>query len=267
MSTKLQFLINAFPKGSVITTKYLRNSGYSKPLINKYVKSGWLKSFGNGAYCFANDKIDWLGALSSIQNQLDFSFIPGGRTSIELQGRGHFARNDDFVFIYGNHYKYLPKWFVSRDWEDGKIKTIKSKLFPVGFNEGIINFKIRDFDVKISGLERALFELNYCIPELITFEEANYLYEGMLNLDPKLVQELLENCNYIKVKRLFLYFTDLKQLPCMNNISLNNVNLGTGKRVIAKNGKYNSKYKITVPENIDQEEETSGKYFDDDSDI
>ena len=267
MNTKLQSLLKSFPKGTVMTTRYLTHKGYSPALLNWYVNSGWLNSFGNGAYCFANDKVDWLGALSSIQKQLDLSFIPGGRTSIELQGRGHFARNDDFVFIYGNHYKYLPKWFISRNWKEGNIKTIKSKLFPVDFNEGVIDFKIRDFDVKISGLERALFELNYCIPELITFDEANYLYEGMLNLDPKLVQELLENCNYIKVKRLFLYFADLKQLPCMNNISLNNVNLGTGKRVIAKNGKYNPKYKITVPINIDQEEESSEEYFANDSDI
>jgi len=194
-------------------------------------------------------------------------FIPGGRTSIELQGRGHFARNDDIVFIYGPQYKYLPKWFIERDWKKEEIRVIKSKLFPTDFTDGIITHSVQNFDLKISSLERALFELNYCIPELITFEEAAYLYEGMLNLNPKLVQSLLENCNYIKVKRLFLYFAELKKLPCMDNISLENVHLGSGKRVIVKNGKYDKKYKITVPENIDQEEETSEDYFDDDSDI
>jgi len=106
-----------------------------------------------------------------------------------------------------------------------------------------ITHSVQNFDLKISSLERALFELNYCIPELITFEEAAYLYEGMLNLNQKLVQRLLENCNYIKVKRLFLYFAELKKLPCMDNISLENVYLGSGKRVIVKNGKYDKKYK------------------------
>ena len=35
------------------------------------------------------------------------------------------------------------------------------------------------------------------------------------------------------------WFTDLK---------LNEIDLGSGKRVIVKNGKYNAKYQISIPE-------------------
>jgi hypothetical protein len=267
MSSKLNKLISSWNKGTVVTYKHLSHNGYESSLLNSYIKSGWIESYGTGAYCLKNDHIEWTGALSSIQNQLSSSFIPGGRTALELHGRGHFIRNSNTVFIYGPQYEYLPKWFTGKTWDNNKLKIIKSKLFPENFDKGIQTIQVKEYSLKVSMIERALFELTYNIPDMISFEEAGYLFESMLDLNPELVQTLLESCNYIKVKRLFLYFADLKKLPCLEKVSLKNVDLGKGKRVIAKNGKYDSKYKITVPYDIDQEEESSEDYFEDESEI
>lgn len=267
MSTRLNNLISSWSKGTVMTYKHLSHNGYEFPLLNSYIKSGWIESFGTGAYCLKNDKVEWTGALSAIQSQLKSSFIPGGRTALELHGRGHFIRSNNTVFIYGPQYEYLPKWFTGKDWNNNKLKVIKSKLFPENFDVGTQTIQIREYNLKVSMIEKALFELLYSVPEIISFEEAGYLFESMLDLNYELVQELLESCNYIKVKRLFLYFADLKKLPCLQKISLDKVYLGKGKRVIAKNGKYNSKYQITVPQNIDREEDGSENYFEDESDI
>ena len=71
--------------------------------------------------------------------------------------------------------------------------------------------------------------------------------EGLNNLRPDLVQNLLENCSSIKVKRLFLYLAEKASHGWVQHIKLDKIDLGSGKRSIVKNGVYNSKYKITVP--------------------
>lgn len=48
--------------------------------------------------------------------------------------------------------------------------------------------------------------------------------------------------------RLFLFFSERNELPWLVDLNLHNVNLGSGKRVIVKNGKYNTKYQISIPE-------------------
>jgi hypothetical protein len=49
------------------------------------------------------------------------------------------------------------------------------------------------------------------------------------------------------VKRLFLYLGEKNKHYWMEEIKLDRIDLGTGKRLIVKNGVYNKKYKITVP--------------------
>jgi tRNA-binding EMAP/Myf-like protein len=57
---------------------------------------------------------------------------------------------------------------------------------------------------------------------------------------------LLENCNSIKVKRLFLFLAESYQHPWLKKINRAKIDLGQGKRVIVKGGKLDSKYQITV---------------------
>ena len=63
----------------------------------------------------------------------------------------------------------------------------------------------------------------------------------------KMVQELLEDCNSIKVKRLFLYLAENSDHFWFKELNVKSVNLGKGKRVIDVNGKLDKKYNITVP--------------------
>jgi hypothetical protein len=73
------------------------------------------------------------------------------------------------------------------------------------------------------------------------------LIQGLTTLRPKLVQVLLEQCNSVKVKRLFLYMSEKNDHSWLKSLNLSNVNLGSGKRVIIKYGVFNNKYNITVP--------------------
>jgi hypothetical protein len=55
----------------------------------------------------------------------------------------------------------------------------------------------------------------------------------------------------VKVKRLFLYLADKVGHDWLSYISLDKVDLGSGKRAIVNDGVYVSKYQITVPKELE----------------
>jgi hypothetical protein len=69
-----------------------------------------------------------------------------------------------------------------------------------------------------------------------------------------MVQSLLENCNSIKVKRFFLYFAERFWPALVPKLDLKKINLGNGKRVIGRGGRYryHPKYMLSLPEKIDE---------------
>ena len=91
----------------------------------------------------------------------------------------------------------------------------------------------------------------YLVPKYQGFDEADKIINGLHALRSDVVQELLETCRSIKTKRLFLYMAERNGLPWFSDLNLNKIELGSGKRMIVKNGKYNAKYGISVPETRD----------------
>ena len=76
------------------------------------------------------------------------------------------------------------------------------------------------------------------------------LYRLRLNI----VQQLLDSCSSIKVKRLFLYLSEKCDHPYFHELDLTSIDLGSGKVVIAPGGKYHAKWKISLP-NINEHSE------------
>ena len=60
--------------------------------------------------------------------------------------------------------------------------------------------------------------------------------EGLNNLRPKQVLQLLEACTSVKVKRLFLYMAEKTEHSWFNFLAVDKIDLGNGKRQLAKNG-------------------------------
>lgn len=87
-------------------------------------------------------------------------------------------------------------------------------------------------------------------PTHFDLEEAWLIMEGLSALHPKQVQSLLEQCNSIKAKRLFLYFAEKAGHIWFKHLDVSTIILGSGKRSIVKNGRLNSKYQITLPKNL-----------------
>ena len=90
----------------------------------------------------------------------------------------------------------------------------------------------------------------YLSPKNLDLIECYHLMENLVNLKPKLLQELLENCDSFKVNRLFLYLADKAQHQWLSFIDTSKIKLGNGNRRITANGTYVAKYQITVPKEL-----------------
>lgn len=107
---------------------------------------------------------------------------------------------------------------------------------------------VRDLQLQISAPERAIMEVLYDVQDNEhSFTHAFELFEGLTSLRSKLVNTLLQHCRSIKVKRLFLFMADQLNYPWISRIEKNQLDLGSGKRVVVKGGKLDKHYLITVP--------------------
>jgi hypothetical protein len=103
------------------------------------------------------------------------------------------------------------------------------------------------FSIRSSTPERAILEMLDGVPSKQTFSEAKLIFENLTTLRSQLVQTLLEQCNSIKAKRLFLYLAEECHHAWFTKLKLSQIELGKGKRSIGPNGRLNAKYLIVVP--------------------
>ena len=247
--SKLNSLLNTQPLGTVLVSAWLVEQGYSLDLQKRYKKSHWFESIGTGALVRHGDQVDYLGAVYALQTQLGTSLHPAAKTALALQGKAHYLElSTKRVQLFGSQEDHLPLWFKKYDW-GLVIDYQKTSFLPPDL--GLVDIERKTFSVKVSSPARAIMECLYFVPKSQPLLEVLELMEGLNNLRPVLVQSLLEACASVKVKRLFLYLADKAGHDWLNYLKLENVDLGSGKRSIVKDGVYVSKYQITVPKELE----------------
>ena len=250
MMTKINQLISQWPQGSLMTAPYLQKRGLSPALRRRYIDNKWLESFGHGAYKRPGDPVDWLGGIYALQTQLGMTIHPGGKTALSLKGSTHFvAAGPGDVFLFGKRGERLPRWFEDYHWPE-KIIHKPITLFDGNLSACLTNYKHKELDIKIAGRELAAFEMLYHVPAKQGFMEAFSIMENLVTLRPKVVQNLLEMCRSVKVKRLFLFLAQKADLPWFTKLNTANLDLGKGKRMIVKDGALDKTYEITVPREL-----------------
>lgn len=251
--SKINRLISHWPRGTLATASYLNTKGFSHDLLTKYKNSGWIQSFGRGAYILNGDKVEWPGALYALQTQQGLSLHPGGKTALELKGYAHYLPSRERkIFLYGTQGLVLPSWFKG-DHLGVNITLIRTNLFPMDNETGFSEFKEREFILKISAPERAAMEMLHLVPGKVGFDEAFLVMENLATLRPELVKKLLILCRSIKVKRLFMFMAEEHGHPWASDLDLSMVDLGKGKRMIVPKGRFVRKYQITVPKDYYKE--------------
>ena len=248
--SKLNQLLNINPKGIILTSHYLFKLGFNYELIHRYKKSNWLTQIDRGAYILSSSKVAWQGALFTCQNHLGLDIHAGSKTALQLHGLAHYlSSKSQPVYLFGNQGIKLPHWF---NYIKSRFNILYSttNLFPKQPVASSSDYSMEQFSIRISSPEKAALELAYHIPKYMSFQETSLIFENLTTLRPAIVQELLELCTSIKVKRIFLFLAEKNRHQWFKNLNTKTINLGKGKRVIEKNGILNKKYNITVPKTL-----------------
>lgn len=243
------------PSGVVLTLPWLKLQGISSKLAWWYVHSKWLERIGEEAYKKAGENLTWVGALSALQNQLHLLVHVGAKTSLELLGQSHFIPMDGVkqIILFSEPDVKIPKWlFLEKTWDVGFKTYARSLFLDDNLNLGIVERPMNGIRIFLSSPERAILEMLYLVPNKQSFDEAVLVMEGLRQFRPFVVQELLEKCKSIKVKRLFLHLAERFQHPWLNDLNIKKFDLGHGKRVIGKGGSYDPKYQISVPKIMEE---------------
>lgn len=250
VGSKINKLLNSQPQGIVMLSSWLANQGYSYDLQQRYKKGNWLYPIGVGAVIRTNDKVGYEGAVYALQRQGNLSIHPGGRTALSLLGKAHYLElKTNKVVLFGSGGERLPAWFKKYNW------GVKAEYHETSFlpkEAGLTELEVKNFSIKISNAARAIMECLYLAPQTQDLVECFELMEGLNNLPPTQVQTLLENCQSVKVKRLFLYMAEKAKHSWFTYIDISKVDLGKGKRSIVKNGAFVDKYGITVPKELEE---------------
>ena len=248
--TKINQLLSSLPNGVVLQSFWLADHGYNSDLQKRYRKGKWLQSIGTGAMIRAEEQVGYEGAVYALQKQSGFTTHPAGRTALSFLGKAHYLElATKKVTVFGSRGEELPAWFQNHDW-GVKVDYYQSSFLPP--DAGLVEVELKNFSIKVSGAIRAVMECLYLAPEKQDLMECYELMEGLNNLRPVNVQTLLEKCQSVKVKRLFLYMAEKAGHNWFQSLDLKKIDLGHGKRSIVKNGFYDAKYQITVPKELEE---------------
>jgi hypothetical protein len=267
--TRKQKPLDYVPYGLVVTKSWLLAQGLSRHTLDNWVKSGQLASVVYGVYKRPDTKLTWQGVVYSLQ-RMGSDLRPGGITALSYQGLGHYLQlgQHQTVHLYGQ--EHLPRWLNKLLPDVTFVRHNEAQLLGRHPHSGIdalkefeattlINIAVPFSDILTSSPERAWFEVLLDVPEKISFEHADQLMQGLVNLSPKRLNKLMALCQNVKVRRLFLWFAERHRHAWFGKLDIESYTwesglLGSGKRVLAKGGKLEPKYLITVPETMQQEE-------------
>ena len=249
MESKVNQLLKRWSPGTVATSPWLLKQGVSRQLARRYTASGWLQPLGRGAFIRAGEPaLEWFGALYALQTQLELTVHPGAGTALSLLGLGHNLPfgGSAAITLFSDRPETLPSWFTRHGWAV-RIEHHAPSLFAAPLPESLTEIKRSGFPVRVSSPERAILELLHLTTTNDAVTAAMDVMSGLSTLRPQVVQALLEACQSVKVKRLFLWAAESAGHDWFSRLDPERLDLGKGKRSIYRGGRFNAKYRITVP--------------------
>lgn len=282
-ASKLNRLYQQLPEGLLVDAAWLERHGYSHPLRQKYVSSRWLLPLARGVYQRpqahlethdAAQLMDWERVVLSLQNLLKVGVSVGGRTALEMHGFAHYLQSSGQREVHLYTSEALPGWLtkiaVNARWVvhkpdrllsspgrglDSVMRTVSTGNAP----QRTATREDSDIEVTwghwrwpltLSTPERAVLELLDELPNKESFEQVDALFGGLGTLMPRRMQRLLEACQSVKVKRLFLFYAERHNHAWFKQLDRKRIDLGSGKRALVPGGRFDPKYGITVPESL-----------------
>ena len=273
----LNYLLQRLPPGLLVDSQWLQEQGLSRSRIHDYVARGWLERLRPRVYrrpaaaataAERSSSVTWELAVVSAQALVDRPFHVGGPTALDLLGLSHFLDlgRKSRVWLYDARRK-APSWLTKLPLEvEVLLKTrelfrnddlgLEWRRLELGTGrvgapvEQPERVELWDQFLRMSGAERASLEMLEEVGTKVGFHSADRLFQGLANLRPNLLAELLKECMSVKAKRLFFFFADRHAHAWAKRLDPDQFDLGRGKRQIAKGGRLHPKYEITVPADL-----------------
>ena len=277
-SEKLKFLLDAVPPGFLVDGRFLRAHRFQSKSIADYVSRDWLERIGWGVYrrplpsnlmipdqasasisAESSDRVSavpWPVAVVSMQRIMGYDFHVGGVSALQMLGHVHHLPlgSEQTLHLYGE----TPSW-LKRISLDMQPLTHTRALFAGDATVGVVDadrnmvttnpdLSVWHYSVKTATPERAILEAIDQLPSHTTFDAIDQLFQGLTMLRPKLLMQLLQACRSVKVKRLFLVFTDHHRHAWREHLDFSRVRLGSGPRALVGGGKLHPTYRIAVAE-------------------
>lgn len=257
------------PEGLVVDAAWLTKHGYSTSLRSQYLAAGWLTQPARRVYTRPRGPLTWQHVVVSLQTLLAHDLVVGGHSALSLQGFEHYlAPSTSTIFLYGP--QPPPTWL--KDIDAGVTFTYRNdrRLFTTALATTaphnldapppVQQLKAAGltaqpwgpwWPIVVSTPERAILEWLDELPKGASFHEIDMVMEGLSILSPAKLQPLLVDCHSVKVKRLFLYFAERHKHAWLKRLDRDAINLGSGKRMLVRGGRYDPKFMITVPDDLD----------------
>ena len=254
------------PYGMLATKKWLSEQGLSAHAIDNAVKTETLLLLATGVYSQYSRSVSWEGVVASMQRieKPESTVVPpvvvGGLSALSLSGLSQYLSLGSKARIHLYTAGKLPTWMsrLSLPFEfEGHSTT---RLWPESLLSNKDFIKEHEWEAELPPVyfscpEKAIIELLIDLPDRVTFEHADELIQGLVNLSPRKLDALLKACKSIKAKRLFFWLAKRHSYSWFRKLNANDYDLGSGKRVVAKSGKLDTEYLITVPSNMALESE------------
>lgn len=262
--SKLNRLLAGLGDTDVVSSRWLRAHGYSSSLVVRYVDSGWLVSPARGVYMRKGGSLRWEGVVRTLQRKEGLSAHVGGRFALAWQGHEHYLRLGEaaVVTLYGPD--RMPGWvrklpLVERVEYCGKgpfdlpaLSFIDETPDQALLDQGLERREAAPGGMLVCATpERAMLELCDEASDPSGVYELDALMQGMATLRPQRLERLLSHCRSIKAKRLFLALAERHGHAWFSHLSLDGVDLGSGKRSLVSGGRLHPRYQLTLPGDLD----------------
>lgn len=242
----------SLPAGVPASRQWLLTQGFTASRLDNALKSGKLVALSSGLYARPDLPVNWQGVVFALQRE-QWGAVIGGLSAFELLGKGHYvpmANTKDLdLFAPSRPPSWLRRLPLRMDvqWHGtARLWGDKPKLDQ--FCTQTHQWREDLPPLILARPERALLEVLSLVPQTISFELADNLFQGLTSLSPTRMAAAMQDCASVKVKRLYFWLASRYGYPWTRHLRAEDYNLGSGKRVVAPGGKLDKRFMITVPE-------------------
>ena len=241
------------PEGFVVTRASLLKRGVKAHSLDNLLKSKQIIALQPGVYRrpYAGP-LSWQTVVCSL-NHMGSDLVVGGMTALENQGLAHYLSlaNDRPIHLYGCD--PMPSWLNQLGLPETFVHHRLTRLAKhERENQQFVATAYAGAEpgYLLSQPERAILEALEEVPAGLSFDHADQIMQGLVGLSPRRLDELLRLTPSVKVKRLFFWLAERQGHAWLRKLNAKDYDLGSGKRVLAKGGKLDKTYQITVPEQM-----------------